>query len=120
MSIELSHKNTGSPSNPTPTTVNGTPSTHVTAMVVVLKAPIINVACPIVNAQPIYINPFGSLGHSPSYNVQSIPMACSPFSYVMPNFTLHFSNSNPTVGPNANIGLWGQTPPYTPFLFGGS
>jgi hypothetical protein len=47
-------------------------------------------------------------------------MASSPFSYGMPNFTSQFSNSIPTVGPNASIGLGGNTPLYTPFSFGGS
>jgi hypothetical protein len=44
-------------------------------------------------------------------------MASSPFSYGMPNFTLQFSNSIPTVGSNARIGLGGNTPLYTPFSF---
>ena len=79
MSIELSHQNIGSPSTPTPTIVNGTPLNPATAMVVVSEAPIIIGACPILNAQPIAMNPFGSLGHSSGYNVQSIPMASSPF-----------------------------------------
>ena len=87
MSIELSQKYTGSPLIPIPTIVNGTPSTPATTMVVVPKAPIITVTHPIVNAQPIAMNPFGSLGHSPRYNVQSIPMASSPFSYGMSTFT---------------------------------
>jgi hypothetical protein len=43
-----------------------------------------------VNAQSIATNPFGSLGHLLGYNVQSIPMASSPFSYGMLNFTSHF------------------------------
>jgi hypothetical protein len=47
-------------------------------------------------------------------------MDSSPFSYGMPNFTSQFSNTIPAVGPNASIGLGGTTPPYTPFLFGGS
>jgi hypothetical protein len=89
-------------------------------MVVVSKAPIITTAHPIVNAQPIFMNPFESLGHSLGYNFQSIPMASIPFSYGMPNFTSHFSNSILVVGPNARIGLWGTYPPYTPFSFGGS
>jgi hypothetical protein len=89
-------------------------------MVVVLGAPIITTAHPIVNTQPISMNPFGSLGHSPGYNVQSIMMASSTFSYGMLNFTLHFSNSIPAIGPNASIGIGGTTPPYTSFSFGGS
>jgi hypothetical protein len=120
MSIEPSLQNTGRPSTPTPTIFNGTPSTPATSMVVVPEEPIIIMARPIVNAKPTTSNHFGSLGHSPSYNVQSIPMASSPFSYGMPKFTLHFSNIIPTTGPNASIGLGGTTPLYTPFLFGGS
>jgi hypothetical protein len=116
MSTELSHQNTGIPSNPTPTIVNGTPSTPATTMVVVPEAPIITVVNPIVNAQPISMNPFGSLGHSLGYNFHSIPMASSPFSYGMSNFTSQFSNSIPVVGPNASIGLGVTTPPYTPFF----
>jgi hypothetical protein len=81
-------------------------------MVVVSEAPIITIAHPIVNTQPISTNPFGSLGHSLHYNVQSIPMESSPFSYSMSIFTTHFSNSIPTTGPNASIGLGGTTPPY--------
>jgi hypothetical protein len=87
MSTEPSHQDTGSPLTPTPTIVNGTPSTPSSTMVVVLEAPIITVDGPIVNTQAIATNPFGPLGHSPSYNVQSIPMASSPFYYGMPNFT---------------------------------
>jgi hypothetical protein len=120
MSTEPSIQNTGSPSTPTPTIVNGTPSTPTTTMVVVSETPIITMVHSIVHAQYLASNPFGSLVHSPSYNVQSIPMASSPFSYGMSNFTLQFSNAISVVGPNASIGLGGTTPPYTPFLFGGS
>jgi hypothetical protein len=87
MSTEPGLQNSGSPSTPIPTVVNGTPSTPATSMVVVSEAPIITVARPIVNAHTTASNPFGSLGHSPGYNVQSIPMDSSPFSYGMPNFT---------------------------------
>ena len=69
MSIELSQQDIGSPSTPIPTIVNGTPSTPSTTMVVVPEVPIITVSHPIVNVQPIATNHFGSLGHSPSYNV---------------------------------------------------
>jgi hypothetical protein len=115
MSTEPSHQDTGSRSTPTPTIVNGTTLTPATIMVVVSEKPIITAARPIVNTQPIAMEPFGSLGHSLGYNVQSILMASSPFSYGMLNFTSQFSNSTPVVGPNASIGLVGTTPPYTPF-----
>jgi hypothetical protein len=69
MSAEPSLQNTGSPLNPTPTIVNDTPLTSATTMVVVLEAPIITTTHPIVNAQSLASNPFGSLGHSPGYNV---------------------------------------------------
>jgi hypothetical protein len=120
MSTEPGLHNSGSPSTPIPTVVNGTPSNPATSMVVVPEAPIITMARPIFNAHAIDSNPFGSLGHSPGYNVQSIPMTSSPFSYGMPNFTSQFSNSILAVVPNASIGLRGSTPPYTPFSFGGS
>jgi hypothetical protein len=120
MSTEPSLQNTGSPSTPTPTIVNDTPSTPATTMVVVSEAPIITMTRPIVNAQSTTSNPFGSLGHSPGYNVQSIPMDSSPFSYDMLKFTLQFSNAIPAACPNASIGLGETTPPYTPFSFGGS
>ena len=97
--------------------VNGTPSTPATSMVAVPKAPIITMARPIVNAHATASNPFGCLGHSPGYNLQSIPMASSPFSYCMPNFTSQFSNSIPAASPNASIRLEDNTPPYTPFSF---
>jgi hypothetical protein len=74
----------------------------------------------IVNAQATASNPFVSFGHSPGYNVQSIPIASSPFSYGMPNFTWQFSSSIPVASPIASIGLGGSTCPCTPFLFGGS
>jgi hypothetical protein len=105
MSTELSHQDSGSLSTPIPTIVNGTPSTPATTMVVVTEAPIINVAHPIVNTQPISMNPFGSFCHSSGYNVQSILMASSPFSYGMANFTSHFSNSILAARPNSSIGL---------------
>jgi hypothetical protein len=120
MSIEPSIHNTGSPSMLTPTIFNGTPSTPATSMVVVSEAPIITMARPIINAQATTLNSFGYLGHSPGYNVQSILMASSPFSYGISNFTSQFSNSILVVIPNASIGLGGNTPPYTPFSFGGS
>jgi hypothetical protein len=120
MSTEPSLQNTRIPSTPIPTIVNGTPSNPATSMVVVPVVPIITMAQPIVNAQATASNPFGCLGHSPSYNAQSIPMASSPFSYGMPNFTSQFSNSIPTAGPNASVGIGGSTPPYIPFSFGGS
>jgi hypothetical protein len=120
MSIEPSLQNTGSPLNPTPTIVNGHPFDSCNLHGCSVEEPIITMARPIVNSQATTSNPFGSLGHSPRYNVQSIPMASSPFSYGMPNFTSHFSNSIPTVGLNAIIGLGGTPPPYTLFLFGGS
>jgi hypothetical protein len=105
MSNEPSLQNTGIPSTPTPTIVNGTPSTPATTMVVVLEALIITMARPIVNSQYLALTPFGSLGQSLGYNFQSIPMASIPFSYGMTNFTSHFSNVIPAAGPNANIGL---------------
>jgi hypothetical protein len=120
MSTESSQKDTGSPSTPIPTIVNGTPSTPSTTMVVVSEVPIITSVHPIVNTQPIAMNPFGSLCHSPGYNVQSIPMASSPFSYGMSNFTSQFSTSIPASSLNTSIGLGGTTPPHTPFSFGGT
>jgi hypothetical protein len=132
MSTEPSLQNTGSPSNPTPTIVNGTPSTPTptivngtpltpaTTVVVVLEAPIITMDRHIVNTQYLASKPFGSLGHSPGYNVHSNPMASDPFSNGMTKFTSHFVNSIRVVGPNYSIGIGGTTPPYTPFLFVGS
>jgi hypothetical protein len=120
MSIEPSHQDLGSPSTPIPTIVIGTPSNPSTTMVVIPKEPKIIDARRIVNTQPIAMNPFGSLVHSPRYNVQSISMSSSPFSYGMPNFTSHFSKSIPVTGPNARIGLGGTTTPYNPFSFGGT
>jgi hypothetical protein len=120
MSIEPSHQDTGSPLTPTPTIVNSTPSTPSTTMVVVLGEPIITIVRPIVNTQPISTNLFGSLNHSSIYNVQSIPMASSSFSYGMLNFTSHFSNSIPATSLISSIGLGVTTPPYTPFSFGGT
>jgi hypothetical protein len=120
MSTESSLQNTGSSSTPIPTIVNGTPSTPATATVAVSEAYTSTMARPVVNASSLASNPFGGFGHSPGYNVQSIPMASSPFSYGMPNFTSQFSTAIPAVGPNASLGLGGTTPPYTPFPFGGS
>jgi hypothetical protein len=120
MSTEPGLQNTRSPSTPIPTRVNGTPSTLATSMVVVPEAPIITMAWPIVNSQATTSIPFWSLGNSLGDNFQSIPMASSPFSYGMPNFTSQFSNSIPNVGPNSSIGIEGNTPPYTHFSFGGS
>jgi hypothetical protein len=108
MSTEPSLENTRSPSTPTLTIVNDTPLTPATTMVVVPEAPIITMDRPIVNAQATTSNPFGSLGHSPGYNVQSIPLASSPFSYGMPNFTSQFSNAIPVAGLNAKHWAWGH------------
>jgi hypothetical protein len=110
----------GSPSTPIRTIVNGTPLTPSTIIIVVSKVPIITSTRPIVNNQPIATNPFGSLFHSLGYNVQSIPMASSHFSYGMSNFTSQFSTSILVVGMNTSIGLEGTTPTHTPFSFGGT
>ena len=120
MSIESSQKDIGSPSTPIPTIVNGTPSTPSTTMVVVSKFHIITHVFLIVNTQHIAMNPFGSLCHSLRYNVQSIPIASSPFSYGMANFTSQFSSSIPTSNPNKSIGLGDMDPLHTPFSFGGA
>jgi hypothetical protein len=90
MSIEPGIHNHGNPSTPIPTIFNGTPSTPATSMSILPEVPIITMDRLILNAQATALNPFGPLGHSPGYNVHSIPMASSPFSYGMPNFTLHF------------------------------
>jgi hypothetical protein len=120
MSTESSQKNDGSHSTPIPTIVNGTPSTPSTTMVVVLEVHIITNVRPIVNTQHIAANPFGSLFHSLGYNIQSIPMASSPFSYGIQNFTSQFSSSILVSSLNTSIGIGGTTPPHTPFSFGGS
>jgi hypothetical protein len=120
MSTESSLQNTGSSSTPNPTIVNFTPSTPAASTVVVPEAYTGTVVCPIVNASSLASNPFGGFGHSPSYNVQTILMATSPFSYSMPSFTSQFSTAIPAVGHNASLGPRGTTPPYTPFSFGGS
>jgi hypothetical protein len=120
MSIEFSLQNTGSYSTPIPTIVNGTPLTPTTTTVAVLEAYNSTMARSVVNASCLASNPFGGFVHSPSYNVQSIPMDSSPFSYGMPNFTSQFSTTILAVGPNTSLGLGGTTSPYTPFPFGGS
>jgi hypothetical protein len=120
MSIQSSQKYIGSPSTPIPTIINGTPSTPSTTMIVVLEVTIITPIHPIVNTQPIAMKPFGSLCHSSGYNIQTIPMASSPFSYGMSNFTSQFSSSIPTSSPNTSIGFGGMVPTHTPFSFGSS
>jgi hypothetical protein len=65
MSTESSQKDTGSPSTPIPTIVNGTPSTPSTTMVVVSEVPVITPIQPMVATQPIVTNPFGSLFGTP-------------------------------------------------------
>jgi hypothetical protein len=96
MSIELSHQDIGSPLNPIPTIVNDTPSTLATTMVLVSKEPIIIASHPIVNTQPIAMNPFVSLGHSPGYNVHSILMASSPFFLWYSKFYFAFFKLHPS------------------------
>jgi hypothetical protein len=118
MSTKSSIQNTGSSSTPIPTIVNGTPSTPAATIVAVSEAYTSTMARPVVNASSLASNPFGGFGHSLSYNVQSIPMDSSPFSYGMPNFTLQFLTAIPTSGPNASLRVRGSTPPYTPFPFG--
>jgi hypothetical protein len=119
MSTESSLQNTRISSTPIPTIVNGTPSILAATTVTVLEAYTSTMAQPVVNSSSLASNPFGGFGHSLGYNVQSIPMASSPFSYGMPNFTSQFSTSIPAAIPNASLGLGGTTPPYTPFPFGG-
>jgi hypothetical protein len=120
MSTKSSLQNTGSSSTPIPTIINGTPSTFAATTVVGLEAYTSTMARPVVNASSLSSNPFGGLGHSSGYNVQSIPMDSSPFSYGIPKFTSQFSTTIPATSPNTSFGLGGATPPYTPFLFGGS
>ena len=85
-----------------------------------LEAYTSTMARPVFNASSLTSNPFGVFGHSPSYNVQSIPMASSPFSYGIPNLTSQFSTTIPAAGPNVSFRIGGTTPPYTHFLIGGS
>jgi hypothetical protein len=120
MSTGSSLQNTRSSSTPNPTIINGTPSTPTIATVAVSEAYTGTMVRPIVNASSLALNPFGGFGHSLSYNVQTIPMASSPFSYGMPNFTSQFSTAIPAAGHNASLGLGGTRPPYTPSPFGGS
>jgi hypothetical protein len=118
MSTESSLQKTGSSSTPNLTIVNCTPSTPASATVTVSKAFTGTMAQPIVNALSLASNPFGGFGHSLSYNVQTIPMATSPFSYGMPSFTSQFSIAIPAASHYASLGPGGTTPPYTPFPFG--
>ena len=87
MSIESSLHNTGSSLTPITTIVNGTPSTPIVATVAVSEAYTSTMARPVFNASSLASNPFGGFSHSLGYNVQSIPMDSSPFSYGIPNFT---------------------------------
>jgi hypothetical protein len=120
MSIDSSPQNTRSSSTPNPTIVNCTPSTPAIAIVAVPEAYTGTMAQPVVNASSLASNPFGGFGYSLSYNVHTIPMATSPFSYGMPSFTSQSSITIPATGHNASLGLGGTTPPYTPFPFGSS
>jgi hypothetical protein len=99
MSTESSIQNTGSSSTPISTIINGTPSTPTTTTIVGSEAYTGTMAHPVVNDSSLASNPFGGLGHSSGYNVQSIPMASSPFSYGMPNFTSQFSTAIPADWP---------------------
>jgi hypothetical protein len=120
MSTKSSLQNTGSSSTPNPTIVNFTPSTPVAAAVAVPEAYTGTMARPVVNASSLASNPFWGFGHSPSYNVQTIPMVTSPFSNGMPSFTSQFSTAILVVGHNTSLGPGGTTPPYTPCPFGSS
>jgi hypothetical protein len=118
MSTKSILQNTKSSSTPIPTIVEGTPLTPTTIAVAVPEAYTSTMAQPIVNDSSLASNPFGGFGHLLHYNVQSIPMDSSSFSYGMPNFTLQFSTAIPATGSNDNFVLGGTTPPYTPFPFG--
>jgi hypothetical protein len=120
MSLESSLQNTGSSSTPNPTIVNYTHLTSSSTTVVVSEAYTDTMAWPVVNASSLASNPFGGFGHSSSYNVQTIPVATSLFSYGMPSFTSQSSTAIRTVIHNDILGLGGTTPPYTPFPFGSS
>jgi hypothetical protein len=120
MSTESSPKDTGSPSTPIPTVVNGVPSTPSTTMVVVPEVPILTPIRPVVATQPIVTNPFGSLFGTPGYNSQSIPSVSNPFSFGMPNMTSQLSSSIPATNANPSLGPGGMAPPHTPLSFGGS
>jgi hypothetical protein len=114
MSTESSLQNTRSSSTPNPIIINDTPLTPPAATVAMLEAYIGTMARPVNNASSLASNPFGGFGHSSSYNVQTILMDSSLFSYGMPNFTSQFSTGIPAVGHNASLRLGGTTPPYTP------
>jgi hypothetical protein len=105
---------------PIPTIINGTPSKPAATTVIGTKAYTSTMDWLAVNDSSLASNPFGGLGNSSGYNVQSVPMASSPFSYGMPNFMSQFLTSIPATGPNTSFGLGETTPPYTPFPFGGS
>jgi hypothetical protein len=55
----------------------------------------------------------------PGYNSQSMPLVSNPFSFGMPNMTLHMSSSILTSNVNTSFGSGGMSPPYNPFPFGG-
>jgi hypothetical protein len=108
MSTESSQKDIGSPLNPIPIVVNGTPSTPSTTMVVVSEVPVITHVQPMVATQPIVMNPFGSIFGTPRYITQSIPTVSNPFSFGMPNMTSQLSSSIPVNNRNPSIGLGGM------------
>jgi hypothetical protein len=87
MSTESSLQNTRISSTPNPTIVNFTPSTPAATTVTMSEAYTGTMAQLIVNALYLASNPFGGFVHSSSYNVQTIPIDISPFSYGMPSFT---------------------------------
>jgi hypothetical protein len=120
MTTESTPQNIGSSSTPNPTIFNCTPLTPTTTIVAVSEAYTGTTARPVVNASSLASKHFGGFGHSPSYNVQTIPMATSLFSYGMPSFTLQSSTSIPISSHNTSLGLGGTTPPYTLFPFGSS
>jgi hypothetical protein len=81
--------------------------------------PSVSATQPMVSNQSVGTNPFvflsGKLNHSP----QSTPWASNPFSFGMPNITLHLLSYVSSSHKSPSFGSRGTTSPYTPFSFSG-
>jgi len=119
MCNELDMNVSRTPSTPAFAIVSGVPSTPTSSMVWILENISLNISTLVVSSQPMRMNPFVFPGGSPIHGTHSMHWASNPFSFGMPNMTLHLSSYVLTSDMNPSFGFGGKMSPYVPFSFGG-
>jgi hypothetical protein len=82
--------------------------------------PLVNVTQPMVFTHSIETNPFVFSSGTANRDTQPIPWASNPFSFCIPDMSLHFPSSVLSSYVNPSFGSRSMMHPYSPFSFGGS